>query len=88
MKHKYLQTCFLSTDPCKDVKCNITEEKCNVVQTAVAFEGVCKCGKSNSCDGNEKGSYCDATQSICKCSATVDACPEGHTCINEACKGI
>ena len=88
MTHKYLQICFLWTDPCKDVKCNITREKCNVVQKAVEFEGVCKCGKSDSCAGNEKGSYCDDTQSLCKCAAAVDACSVGQKCINEECKGI
>ena len=83
-----LQTSFILSDPCKDVKCNITEETCNVVQPADAFEGVCKCGESDSCTGNEKGSYCDESQSLCKCAATVDACSEGHTCINGECKGI
>ena len=86
--HTLLRNYFLLPDPCNDVQCDITGEECIVVQLAGAFEGVCKCGKADSCAGNENGSYCDAVQSQCKCTEAVDACSEGQMCINGACKGM
>ena len=63
------------TDPCKVpglIVCNVPGETCQ--------DGVCKCGTACSCEGRPTGSYCDADNSICKCSDTEDACEEGSLC--------
>ena len=44
------------------------------------INGVCMCGSSRSCEGLISGSYCDAMNSKCKCSKSVDACPFPETC--------
>ena len=67
-------------DPCKDVTCAIAGEVCD--------GGVCKCGESSSCTGDEKVQYCDSENSKCKCAENVDACSEGQQCIDEECRGI
>ena len=68
------------TDPCDNVTCGVTGEKCD--------GGVCKCGVSNSCAGDDKVNYCDYENSQCKCAETVDACLDGQKCIGDACIGI
>ena len=38
------------------------------------------CGDQPSCVGQPSGEYCDATNSQCKCSRYVDACPFPEFC--------
>ena len=38
------------------------------------------CGSSNSCEGRRTGSYCDAFNGICKCSASLAACKFPENC--------
>ena len=59
-------------DPCEGVVCNIPGETCQ--------NGICKCGSACSCEGSQTGSYCDAKNSICKCSEVEDACKDGKVC--------
>ena len=51
---------------------------------ATSYE--CQCGTSTSCSGLTTGSYCDAANNICKCSADVASC-SGSTplCKNGVC---
>ena len=48
---------------------------------------VCKCGVYGqpSCEALPSGEYCDATNSVCKCSETVDSCATGTTCVGGKC---
>ena len=59
-------------DPCDGVVCKIPGETCQ--------NGLCKCGSACSCEGSQAGSYCDAKNSICKCSEVEDACKDGKVC--------
>ena len=47
--------------------------------------GACQCGNSCSCKGISTGSYCDAANSQCKCSATKDSCKVTEDCVNGEC---
>ena len=55
-------------DPCDGIVCNVPGEKC--------VNGQCKCGSACSCEFNPAGRFCDSNNSICKCSATEDACKD------------
>ena len=68
------------TDPCKDVKCNITGERC--------ADGKCTCNATTSCVGDEKVNFCDFAKGECKCAENVPACVEGQKCVDGECKGI
>ena len=62
---------------CGNVVCDAPGETC--------VGESCSCGSSDSCVGNPAGEYCDAINSICKCTLDIDACPQGQTCTNGAC---
>ena len=53
-------------DPCVGVTCSVTGESC--------VSGVCKCGSSGSCSGLSTGEFCDAANSVCKCTSSLDSC--------------
>ena len=59
-------------DPCKKVVCEVVSESCVAEQN----EGICKCGKNNSCEGKLDGSHCDAYNSTCKCTAFLGSCSD------------
>ena len=56
-------------------------ETCDGIDT----DFVCKCGTASSCVELVSASFCDATNNICKCSATVDACTGGQACVDGQC---
>ena len=66
-----------SSDPCAGITCDVAGEACD--------GGVCKCGTGNSCKNRATGAFCDAANSVCKCSQAVDACTGSETCNEGAC---
>ena len=62
---------------CADVTCTVDGEICD--------GGTCKCGGAASCEGKKTGAVCDATNNVCKCSATVDKCTAPNQCTNGMC---
>ena len=63
---------------CGSTYCTISGETC--------VDGICKCGGNPTCSTNEqRGSYCDATNGVCKCAESVDLCATDETCENGEC---
>ena len=70
---------------CLNGRCEPEPSCANPGETYVG--GVCKCGRSPSCDGSLTAPFCDASNNVCKCSSTVDSCKNlGETCQNGQCK--
>ena len=53
--------------------------------SSLTYDIACKCGTASSCVELVSASFCDATNNICKCSATVDACTGGQACVDGQC---
>ena len=75
----YVHVClaFFIDIVCTSVVCDVNGELCT--------NDVCTCGSTSSCAGNPTGEYCDATNSVCKCSENVDSCQQGQICTNGKC---
>ena len=89
----------LVIDPCASVTCSGTSDTCvngvckcgsNAACTVTGetcSSGACKCGSANSCSGSTSAPYCDASNNVCKCSASVAACSgTTDTCDSGTCK--
>ena len=57
-------------DPCESVTCSVAGEVCDKTTNP----GQCKCGTASSCSGLSTGSYCDASNSACRCTANLASC--------------
>ena len=80
-------SCSGTTDTCTNGVCKCGSNDACSISGETCQSGTCKCGTASSCSGQTSGSYCDAANNVCKCSATVDACSgTTDTCTNGVCK--
>jgi hypothetical protein len=82
-----VSACSGTTDTCDSgtCKCGTGDACSNSGETCSS--GSCKCGTANTCVGQTSGTYCDATNNVCKCSSTVSACSgTSDTCDSGTCK--
>ena len=73
LSHTYNHISFLMpflVDPCESVTCSVAGEVCDKTTNP----GQCKCGTASSCSGLSTGSYCDASNSACRCTANLASC--------------
>ena len=71
---------YILVDPCLGVTCSVSGEVCDKTTNP----GLCKCGTASSCAGLTTGSYCDASNNICKCTSSLAACTDstvGSICV-------
>ena len=78
--------CNGTSDRCTEGACKCGKEVPCSVDGEICIDGICKCGIAGSCEGKMTGSYCDSSNSVCKCGPNVDACNGStDTCIRQKC---
>ena len=82
-----VNACSGTSDTCTNGVCKCGSGDACSISGETCVSGTCMCGTASSCAGVTSGSYCDAANNVCKCSATVDACSgTTDTCTSGVCK--
>ena len=61
-------------DPCKDVKCAIKNEICDI------SDGICKCGTDESCENKSWAPTCDVVSGLCSCGSNLACSQDNEIC--------
>ena len=70
----HLEACSGNQSQCLNGACVVADDvKCNI-ENEIREGGICKCGTRETCEGLKSGAYCDAENSICKCTSSIDSC--------------
>ena len=81
-----VHSCTGAISQCSNGTCVIGDTVPCSIASETRLGGKCMCGSHESCEGRLDGSYCDATNDVCKCSPSVDACSgETSQCSDGTC---